>query len=163
MSPTPRITIRRMHRGEEERVCRFVRGVFDEFVAPLYSQEGIREFLSYLGEDAMAERAEGEQFVLVAEAGERLIGTIEMVDYGHLSLLFVAGDAQRRGVARRLLNEAIAISRDKVPELREVGVHSSPNAVAAYENLGFRIEGPERVENGIRYVPMKMSLEPPAR
>lgn len=147
-----------MDRGEEGQVCRFVRRVFGEFVAPLYSEEGVREFLRYVDEDAMAERAEGEHCVLVAEAGTRLVGAIEIMDNNHLSLLFVARDFQRQGIARELLSQALKNSQRLASEPQEVIVHSSPNAVTAYEKLGFRVAGATRVENGIRYVPMRMRL-----
>jgi hypothetical protein len=37
-------------------------------------------------------------------------------------------------------------------------VHSSPNAVDAYERLGFKAVGPEKLENGIYFIPMRIIL-----
>jgi hypothetical protein len=42
----------------------------------------------------------------------------------------------------------------------EFTVSSSPNAVSAYERLGFRITGSEQCVHGIRFVPMqRLSLK----
>ena len=148
-----------MEQGEEKAVCRLVRQVFAEFVAPLYTQEGVEEFQRYADPDLMAERAQSNHFVLVAEADGELIGAIETRDFNHISLLFVAKERQCQGVARGLLHEALAIARRSEPALSEVDVHSSPNAADAYMRLGFEAIGPEKLEHGIRFVPMRMRIE----
>lgn len=152
------VSIRRMNIGEEERVCMLARGVFNEFVAPLYSQEGIHEFLRYVEPRVMATRSMTNHFTLLAEEGDNPVGIIELRDYNHVSLLFVVKEAQGRGVARRLLHEALKLCRLGNPDLSDVSVHSSPNAVGAYERLGFRPKGPEKSEHGIRYIPMILRL-----
>ena len=38
---------RAMEAGEEQQVCDLVVRVFSDFVAPLYSPEGVHEFLTY--------------------------------------------------------------------------------------------------------------------
>lgn len=158
MTEAPAV-IRKMEPGEEEQVCRLVRQVFNEFVAPLYTQEGAEEFLRYVDSDLMAKRARSNHFALLAEAGGNLVGAIELRDFSHVSLLFVAREAQRRGIAKRLLQEALTIAIESEQELSEVSVHSSPNAVEAYEKLGFQPEGPEQLEHGIRFIPMKMRIK----
>jgi predicted GNAT family N-acyltransferase len=39
-------------------------------------------------------------------------------------------------------------------------VHSSPVAVSVYQALGFSVTAPERVDDGIRYIPMERLLGP---
>ena len=153
-----RAVIRRLKPGEEEQVCHLVRQVFNEFVAPLYTQEGVEEFLRYVDPDLMAKRASSNYFVMLAEEGGNLVGAIEVRDFNHISLLFVVSDSQRKGIANKLLDEALEMGRRNEPSLAEVSVHSSPNAVGAYEKLGFHIEGPEKVEHGIRFIPMILRL-----
>ena len=149
-----RAVIRRMKLGEEEQVCHLVRQVFNEFVAPLYTQEGVEEFLKYVDPDLMAKRTRNNHFVMLAEEDGNLVGAIEVRDFNHISLLFVASEFQRKGIANKLLEEAVDLGRRNEPSLAEVSVHSSPNAVSAYEKLGFHAEGPEKVEHGIRFIPM---------
>jgi len=52
-----------MEPGDEERVCRLVRQVFNGFVAPLYKQEGVEEFLRYADPDLMAKRAQNNHLL----------------------------------------------------------------------------------------------------
>lgn len=154
----PVASIRRMKHGEEGIVCRLAVEVFSEFVAPHYSQEGVSEFLRYIDPDLMSKRVKFDHFVLMAEADDRLVGIIEVKDFDHISLLFVSREAQRKGIAKRLLNEALQICSRNNPNLSHVSVHSSPNSIEAYEHLGFRSEGSEKLEHGIRYVPMILQV-----
>ncbi len=153
------ISIRLMAPGEEERVCRLVRQVFNDFVAPLYAQEGVEEFLRYADPDLMAERAQSNHVTLIAETNGELIGVIEMKDFNHISLLFVTRERQRQGIGRQLLQVVLTIARQYDPVLSEVDMHSSPNAVDAYERLGFQAVGPDKREHGICFIPMKMRIE----
>ena len=152
------VSVRRMEHGEEEQVCRLVLQVFNEFVAQLYDIEGVKEFTRYLDANLMAERVQNNHFILIAEANKKMIGAIEMRDFNHISLLFVSREKQHQGVGRQLVREALRIARRHDPGLSEVDVHSSPNAVDAYIKFGFHTSGPETLENGISYIPMKMRI-----
>ncbi len=79
-----------------------------------------------------------------------------MRNLSHISLLFVAGEAQRGGIARRLLQEALEWCNRNTRDPCEVTAHSTPNAVEAYERLGFHAEGIEQNIPGLRFVPMKL-------
>jgi GNAT superfamily N-acetyltransferase len=144
--------------GEEEAVSRLVARVFHRHVAPLFSLEGVEEFLRYIDPGAIHARLERNYFLLVATAGGQMVGAIAVRDYEHVSLLFVETAFQRQGIARDLLGKAVETCRTNKPDLCEIDVNSSPNAVPAYERLGFRQLGPEQIENGIRFVPMVMKL-----
>ena len=151
-------SIRLMKHGEESIACRLAVEVFNEFVAPHYSQEGVSEFRRYIEPDLMSKRVKSDHFVLLAEMDDRLVGIIEVMDFNHISLLFVSREAQRKGIAKRLLNEALQICSRNNPNLSQVSVHSSPNSIEAYEHLGFRSEGSEKLEHGIRYIPMILQV-----
>jgi len=152
------VEYRFMKPGEENDAGALVRGVFRTFVAPQYSREGVDEFLRYVEPEAMATRAEANHFVLVAEVDGKIMGAIEVRNCSHISLLFVEGQFQRQGVARELLRRALEICADNQPEVREFTVNSSPNAIGAYERLGFQSLGPEQTVNGIRFVPMSLEV-----
>jgi GNAT superfamily N-acetyltransferase len=125
--------------------------VFRVFVAPLFTAEGQREFLAYTGPERMAARLGRNHRALVAVAGRRIVGIIEVRGRSHVSLLFVEGAHQRRGVARGLFRAAF---EDAGGARRRITVNASPNSVAAYERLGFCAKGPERARKGIRFLPM---------
>jgi ribosomal protein S18 acetylase RimI-like enzyme len=148
-----------MKPGEEGPVCSLVGRVFDEFVAPDCSPEGVREFLRYAEPGAMLNRVlGGDHFILVAVAHERIVGMIEMRECYHICLCFVDRAYQARGIGRSLWSRALDTCVQRRPGLCEVDVNSSLFAVPFYERLGFRTTGPEQVNGGIRFVPMNMVL-----
>ncbi|MCL5108645.1 MAG: GNAT family N-acetyltransferase [Chloroflexi bacterium] len=96
--------------------------------------------------------------MLLAEARDQVVGAVEVRENRHISLLFVEGRLQRRGIARSLLKAAVGICLMAAPGVRELTVNASPNAVLAYERLGFTPAGPEQTVNGIRFIPMALAL-----
>ena len=160
MTAHQNVICRAMEPGEEQQVCHLVVRVFTEFVAPLYSPEGVREFLNYAADpDRLRERLQANRFVLVAELQGRMVGVIEVRNCDHISLFFVDGQAQRKGIGSELWRLALAACLAGRPDLARITVHSSPNAVEAYNRLGFRTEGPEETVNGIRFVPMALAVK----
>ena len=151
-------TIRHMKSTEEERVCDLIQLVFNEFVAPHYSQKGVQEFLRYIDPVLLAVRIQSNHFILLAESGDELAGMIEVRHWNHISLLFIDGRFHRMGIARELIIKALEICKGECLDLSAVTVNSSPNAIEAYEKLGFHVEGPELMEHGIRFVRMRMYL-----
>jgi predicted GNAT family N-acyltransferase len=148
-----------MQPGEESAVCDLIARVFEEFVEPGFSPEGVLEFLGYTKTEALARRAHDNHFVLVAAAEDEIVGMIEVRNHDHVSLFFVDARVHRRGIGRELLQQALDICRHHRPDLRQVDVNSSLYAVPVYERLGFRPAGPEQVKNGIRFVPMVLELQ----
>jgi len=153
------IKIRFMDSGEETAVSNLVTSTFQHDIAPHYAQEGIHEFLAYANPSTLLERKSRNHAVLVATRDEALIGVLELRDYCHVSLLFVAPLQQRQGVGRLLVHEALQLIRAHHPETKEVTVNSSPNAVEAYKRFGFKATGELQVKNGIGFVPMTLPLE----
>jgi len=153
----PPVVIRKIKPAEVQQVSNLVKSVFMEFVAPHYERKGVDEFLGYIDTDRMASRLRSDHFILVAEKDGKLPGMMEIRNYKHISLLFVTRHSQRRGIARRLLDEAVAICMSEF-DINEISVNSSPNAVEAYRKLGFKIDGQEQLKDGIRYIPMKLRI-----
>jgi GNAT superfamily N-acetyltransferase len=152
----PNLTIRPLRPGEEAAVIALVERVFDETVAPHYSDAGVREFYSYAAAEPLAARSLSNHFVLVAEQGDALVGMIEMRHAQHVAMLFV--EPRGRGIGGQLLKAALAVCESEHPDLARVTVHSSPNAVAAYEKLGFLATDQEGELNGIRFIPMALEI-----
>jgi GNAT superfamily N-acetyltransferase len=142
---------------DEQAVSHLVAQVFMQFIAPLYAPEGVSEFLQYASPTAMSRRLHHEHFVLVAEHRDKIVGMIEVRDHDHISLLFVDGAHQRQGIARQLVKRALEVCLKRNPRLRAFTVYASPNAIGAYERLGFRATGPEQERNGMRFVPMALT------
>lgn len=140
--------------GEEAAASNLIIRVFDEFIAEGYSPEGVQEFLTYVTPEALARRAQENHFALVAAAGDRIVGVIEVRACDHVSLLFVDKAFQGQGISRTLLEQALVHCIESNPDLQEVSVNSSPYAVPIYEKLGFRATEPEQTVHGIRFTPM---------
>ena len=152
------IVYRAMNPGEKSEVCRLVVASFDEFIAPNYSKEGIDEFSKYAQPDQLLKRSKENHFVLVALTGDKTIGMIEVRNNDHISMLFVSKKFHRRGVGAELMRRSLEICQQEDKDLKEVNVYSSPYAVPIYEKMGFQQTEPEQIKNGIRFVPMVLSL-----
>lgn len=155
---TEQVIYRSLIKGEEEQAIDLVLSVFDKFVAPEYSNEGITEFKKYASAEALAERLKSSSFVLIAENDESLVGMIEIRDNSHVAMFFVSQLFQKMGIGKTLLRHAVSLSSKNNIDLIKITVNSSPNSVAAYENMGFIASDVEKTVNGIRYTPMEMKV-----
>ena len=153
-----KIKFREISTGEEFEACQLVIECFNEFVAPGYDNEGVKEFLKYVNPNLMKERLTKDNFILVAIDSEVIIGMIEVRSNNHISLLYVKKQYHRRGIARRLIKLAIDKCRQVDSKIDEIDVNSSPYAVKIYERLGFIKTNTEQLSNGIRFIPMKLKL-----
>ena len=153
------ISYRSMQPGEAPAVVDFVLKIFNEFVAPHFSREGIDEFKQFVRSDDMLDRFKDGNPILLAELERRIIGVIELREDSHIALLFVDKAYQRRGIARELIRRSIAICRKHNPQLRTLTVNASPNAYTAYQTIGFERTDDEMVVNGIRFIPMALALD----
>jgi len=145
--------------AEVPEVCKLVEKVFMQFEAPEYSAEGIIEFMKYIRPEAVRERQLGGlHFILRCRADGKIVGVIEVRNLDHVCLLFVDADYQRKGIARRLWQDALRKCLDRVPSLTQVSVNSSPYAISVYEKLGFKAVKEEQVVNGIRFTPMVIDI-----
>lgn len=152
-------TVRPLQPGEEEDACALVRRVFDVFVAPEYEPEGVHAFHRYADPQQMRERLSDGYDVLLAFVGGALVGVLEMRGGHHISLLFVDAMFQGRGIARALMDAAIALGRERVPGLKVISVNASPNSALIYERLGFRATAPRQQRDGMVFIPMEREIE----
>ena len=150
-----------MRPDEVVAVSDLAQRTFDAFVGPDFTEEGVTAYSTYAAPPALRARQTSDHFTLVALVDGELAGMIEFRRNEHLSMLFVDPAFHRRGVARRLYEEAVArVLRDN-PVVDEVTVNASRYAVPAYEKLGFSVTGQEQTVNGIIFVPMAAALTPP--
>jgi GNAT superfamily N-acetyltransferase len=149
-----------MRPEECEAVASLVARTFHHDVAPGYPARGITEFLAYANAQGLHTRMAQAHTAWVAVAGEALVGMVEMREHRHVSLLFVDPAWQRRGVARALLSRVLQEARAARPLLAGVTVNAAPNAVGAYERLGFRPTGPLEERSGVVSRPMVLALSP---
>ena len=110
-----------------------------------------------LDRGAWARRIEAN-YALVAEEKGVPVGFAELTEGGHLDMLFVAPDRQRRGVARALLRaiEAQAAHREK----RGLTTDASRTAKPFFLKAGFRlVEAQEVQRRGVAIQNFRMEKE----
>ena len=144
--------------GEEKQICDLVLRVFDQFVAPDYSEEGIQEFKSYITHEQLIELCIEGHDILVARHADRFLGVIDIRQHHHISLFFVDAEFQNQGIGKVLFQKAIVLCKKNMPELNQISVNASPYAVPIYRKLGFQESGVEQIKNGMRFQPMSLDL-----
>ena len=149
------IIYRQIEPSETTAVAALAREVFDQFVAPGYAAEGIAEFHRYAAAGALSQRHDSGHVTWVAGQAGGLAGMLHLRGPAHVSMLFVRAAHQRSGIGRGLL---AAAGETDCP----FTVNASPNAVTAYQRLGFRLMGSEQCVHGIRSFPMQRLPDPPA-
>lgn len=150
------IIYRKIEPLETAAVAALAREVFEEFVAPHYQSDGILEFHRYASANALSKRHESDHLTLVAEHLGEFVGMLHLRKPCHVAMLFVRSSFQHKGIGRKLIAAAGALVGD---EDCEFTVNSSPNAVAAYERLGFHAIAAEQCVHGIRFIPMRKQRE----
>jgi GNAT superfamily N-acetyltransferase len=146
--------------GQGQAAADLVEQTFLAQVAPLYSPQGVNEFLGYVSAQAIAERLQADNFMLAAYGPEGLTGIVEADSAReHIVWFFVKQEAQRSGVGRKLLAKALAELKRRRPYLTKVTVNSSPNSVEAYSALGFSATADQQEHNGIIFTTMAIQLD----
>lgn len=139
--------VRKLSEEEKPAAMRLAWEVFLAVEGPDYPAEGLSTFRHFVEDPQIVRSLE----VYGAFEGGVLTGMIALRPAeSHVSLFFVRPDRMRRGVGRRLFECAVGAGR-----AASVTVNSSSYAVGVYRRLGFVAMGEERVQEGIRYTPMR--------
>ena len=100
---------------------------------------------------------QGRYPVFCACQNKKVVGMIAMKDHSHISLLFVRPEFQRKGIATRLLKQSVAYCRSNGG--MELTVNAISTGAPFYISNGFESLGEERVEQGLRFVPMILKFK----
>lgn len=147
-----------MQKGQENSVIEITREVFDEIVAPQYTQEGIDEFYRFASVESLCKRNQSDHFTIIAANEDKLSGIIEVRELKHISMFFVKKELQNKGIGKALFKNALNEILKRNPEVKLLTVNSSLNAVDAYKRLGFETLDNEQCFNGIKFIPMELKL-----
>ena len=141
------MTVEKLGPERIEDALRLIWETFLQFVAPDYSEEGVRAFRDFI-EDR--ETVESLEFFGAYEGGE-LAGALAVSEgRRHICCFFVDARFHRQGIGRKLWEFLLANSVHG-----EFTVHSSPYAVPVYHKLGFVDMDVEQIADGIRFTPMR--------
>lgn len=133
--------------------------VFDEFVSPDYSKNGVYHFYEIIGENSIRERFINGNQIFIAKDENQIAGYVEIKNLGHIYLLFVKKKFHRKGIARRLIQFSLNVLKEYNPGIKELTVNSSPYALQIYERLGFVRVADYQIKNGIISFPMKLKID----
>lgn len=152
------IIVKLANQSDIAEISLLIKNVYGNAIAPTYSNEGNEEFYKYIEIKAIDKRFSNEHWTLKAVDGDNIVGIIEIRKNEHLSMLFVDTNHQKQGIGQQLLTNAIVRISQLNPKQKTLSVHSTPNAVIAYQKLGFKSKKAEQIVNGIRFVTMEKSL-----
>ncbi|HBC87999.1 MAG TPA: hypothetical protein DCZ94_13695 [Lentisphaeria bacterium] len=159
MKQTTEINVSLLVPGEAEAASQLVMETFRTHVAPCYTQQGVDEFAKYAKADCIQERHGHVHQTWTAKIGNVIVGVLEIRFPDHISMLFVSANHQARGIGRSLMDRAMIQLLSASPDIRELTVHSSSNAIPTYRKFGFKECGGIQEKNGIKFQPMTMVLK----
>lgn len=117
-----------------------------------FTGTGAGVFARYVSAPELALRLKDPGYhCLVAAASGAAAGYLELRLPAHIALLVTSAGVRRRGLARRLLEQALTLVP---PGAGPLTVNATPAAVTAYRRLGFQSRGPRQLRDGICFVPM---------
>ena len=92
-----------------------------------------------------------EQYFMVAERDQRIVGFASLRLDGHVDLLYVHKDFQRQGIASRLLNQLELLAA--IDELNALTTEASLSGKPFFERKGFMVLESRRVKIGKESLP----------
>ena len=141
------LTIKEIDASNQSQVIDLAWRVFLKFEAPEYCEQGIESFRHALSTPEFINKLR----MYGASIDDEIIGMLATRNNGsHIALFFVDEKYHRQGIGRQLFETAL-----KDCPAKEMTVFSSPYAVKVYHALGFTDTDAERIDDGIRYLPMK--------
>lgn len=124
---------------------------FDKFVAPDYSEEGVKTFYSFFDQGKLLDKTlENGDSIFIAKENNEITGLLATRNKSHVSLLFVDEKHQKKGIGKKLFNILC-----ETIETEKITVNSSPFAEKIYEKLGFIKLSPMQEKDGIKFIPME--------
>ena len=156
-----RFSVRMIRRSEWKDAMALCWRVFLEFESDLYPKEGTRSFYRFVSDERLyTVWMNGGYPVCAAFTGDAMIGVAAVRNGCHLSLLFVEGFFQGKGVGRALVSymQDYVLKTNDGPGYEKMTVNASPVAIGFYHHLGFRDTAPQQAKEGILYTPMEVRI-----
>jgi len=152
--------LRPMGPADAGRVRDFLLAQYDVFNAVDNTPAGDAMFRDFVTVPALRTRLGAGCILHVAERRRRLLGVCEIHRDGYLTLLYVDGDHQGRGLGRRLLQTTVERARAVVPDMDRLRVRATPYARGFYARLGFRETGAGclQEDRGVRFFTFELAL-----
>lgn len=154
--------IRKINADEVMEALALAWEVFLQFESPDYKPEGTDTFRRDIieNEEFISKCKQGICPIYAAFHNGRIIGIIGMrSNKTHINLVFTKKEYHRQGVATSIFRYLLTDIGRENPELQEITLNSSPYGKPFYLHLGFKPQSEEQEINGIRFTPMKYTIE----
>lgn len=139
-----------------EETLKVVEITFMKFVAPDYTEEGIRNFLKFINYDSIKENLSKNMKMYIAKIDEKIVGVIGYRDNSHINLLFVLDKYHYNGISKSLYN--LFVENCKKIGTERITVNSSPYAHDIYLKFGFIDDNKMQEVDGIKFYPMHKDI-----
>jgi putative acetyltransferase len=137
------IVIRSYEAADAASLVDLYRASVRSIAARDYNQSQVRAWApDVIDEEKFGQRCESKS-TWVAKIEDRIVGFSDLEPNGHVDMLYVHPDFQRRGVARALLQHVEKAARGM--DLRRLHAEASLTARPAFEAMGFRVIAPQTV------------------
>lgn len=143
------VEIRKINNNELKEMIDLAWRVFLKYEAPDYSEEGILEFKKSINDPDFISKLE----IYGAFEDDKLLGMIATRGINHIAMFFVDENYQGMGIGRKLYNYICELNKDNY-----FTVNSSPYAKGIYEHLGFVCLNNLQEVNGIKFYPMRGTI-----
>lgn len=155
------IVIRRIEGHEVESAMALALEVFMQFEAPEYPPEGVETFKKDIVENPeyLENARQGLCPIYGAFDGDQIVALMGMrSNKTHINLVFTKKSYHRRGIARAIFHYLLSDVRKENPALEALTLNSSPYGLPFYLAIGFVPLSGEQEMNGIRFTPMKYTI-----
>ncbi|MCR4648518.1 MAG: GNAT family N-acetyltransferase [Lachnospiraceae bacterium] len=153
-----RYAVRPANKEEWEDAMALAWRTFKKYVADDYTDVGVKEFYDFISDNGIYKMfLIGEYRLWVALLNDEIVGMISIRTRRHISLLFVDGKHQRKGIGRDLIYAAAEYMLENGE--KSATVNASPYGVPFYHSVGFVDTGAEYMSSGMRVTPMIWEFE----
>lgn len=145
------IEIRQLLNNEKDEALLFVKRVYIESKDESYTEQGIETFENFLNNKKIT-----KSFKVYGAFEDNVLKGVIATDRRkrHINLFFVDKVSQAKGIGKKLMN--IVVNNN---ENSYITVNSSRYAVPIYEKVGFVKMEDEKVQDGLKFTPMKLILK----
>lgn len=144
--------IERAKINDIEEISDLVKRIYLKYNSKIDSEEGINNILTFMSKENMLLRfyIEGALILVARDKNNKIVGTIELKNFEHISLFFVDDKYFKFGIGKKLFEEV-----KNILELEKYSVNASYYALEFYKKLGFiQITDSIKIEKGVHFYPM---------
>ena len=155
------ISIRRATAEDAVAISKVLRASAEAKLSHEFTDEGAKLFQQLSSPKAQAEMIDSERFIYwVAESEASILGLLSVSNKTHVFHFFVHPDELGKGIGRKLWQGYVdfLLEQHSFNELVKITVNASGFAVPIYNHLGFVIDKPQFLKQGLYITPMSQYL-----